>query len=88
MIDADGMVKLIDFGFSKILTPSTQYRTLTHCGTLGYTAPEILLGQKTGYSFSIDIWSFGILICELISGKLPFDEIDDPMEIQQLTTQG
>jgi serine/threonine protein kinase len=44
MIDKDGCVKLIDFGFAKVLTPQNGYRTTTNCGTLGYTAPEVLLG--------------------------------------------
>ena len=50
MIDANGMIKIIDFGFAKILSPNNQYRTTTNCGTVGYTAPEILLGMKEGYS--------------------------------------
>jgi serine/threonine protein kinase len=66
MIDKNGCIKLIDFGFAKILTPQTQFRTLTNCGTVGYTAPEVLLGNSTGYSFPVDVWSFGILICELL----------------------
>lgn len=66
MIDKEGSIKLIDFGFARILTAATQYRTTTNCGTLGYTAPEVLLGNPSGYSFPIDIWSYGILLCELI----------------------
>lgn len=81
MIDNEGCIKLIDFGFAKILTQKSNYRTMTNCGTLGYTAPEVLMGQNVGYSFPADIWSFGILLCELISGKLPYNDIDDPMRI-------
>ena len=64
MIDSEGHIKLIDFGFSKILKDSE--RTYTNCGTLGYTAPEIIKGL--GHSFTADIWSFGILIGELLKG--------------------
>lgn len=67
MIDQEGLIKLIDFGFAKFLTQSTKFKTTTNCGTLGYTAPEVLMGQA-GYSFQADIWSFGILLCELIQG--------------------
>ena len=67
MIDREGLIKLIDFGFAKFLTQSTKFKTTTNCGTLGYTAPEVLMGQQ-GYSFQADIWSFGILLCELIQG--------------------
>ena len=51
MIDYEGHVKLIDFGFAKILSDRTNFRTKTNCGTIGYTAPEILIGQTLGYSF-------------------------------------
>ena len=42
MIDKDGHVKLIDFGFAKKLYPQNKFRTFTNCGTLGYTSPELL----------------------------------------------
>ena len=66
MIDSQGHVKLIDFGFSKFLGQGNDSRTFTNCGTLGYTAPEVIAGQ--GYSYSADLWSFGIVMAELLSG--------------------
>ena len=83
MLDRDGNVKLIDFGFAKVLTVQNKFRTFTKCGTVGYTAPEVLLEAEQGYSFPADIWSFGILVCVLIAGKLPFENCDDPMKIQE-----
>ena len=68
VIDKDGHIKLIDFGFAKRLSSSNKMRTFTNCGTVGYTAPEILLNVSQGYSIEADIWSYGILLCELISG--------------------
>jgi serine/threonine protein kinase len=65
VVDKTGHIKLIDFGFSKCLSQGKNYRTYTNCGTLGYTAPEILLNVNSGYSFQADIWSFGIFLCEL-----------------------
>lgn len=45
VIDANGHIKLIDFGFAKKLSssnnPKHHYRSYTNCGTLGYTAPEV-----------------------------------------------
>jgi len=81
MLDKNGDIKLIDFGFAKVMTIQNQFRTRTKCGTVGYTAPEVLLASEQGYSFPADIWSFGILICVLIAGKLPFDHDDDPIKI-------
>lgn len=66
MIDADGHIKLIDFGFAKQLDNSNKGKVYTNCGTMGYTAPEVIQGQ--GYSFTADVWSFGILFAELITG--------------------
>lgn len=66
MIDGTGHAKLIDFGFSKKLTKQNNFRTSTGCGTIGYNAPELYSGAA--YSFSADIWSFGILLAELLSG--------------------
>lgn len=45
-------------------------RTFTNCGTAAYIAPEILRGE--GYDYRVDIWSLGVLISELVSGKTPF----------------
>lgn len=81
MIDGTGHIKLIDFGFAKVLTKQNNFRTSTNCGTVGYTAPELISGAS-GYSFPADIWSFGILLAELLSGVLPFEEKNDPFELQ------
>lgn len=51
-------------------------------------APEILtLGDK-GYSFPIDVWAFGIMICEIVSGQSPFYHIDDPIKLYEKILAG
>lgn len=59
-IDAEGHVKLIDFGFSKRMK-NLSTKTYTICGTPGYIAPEVML--NIGYNNKADLWSFGILMC-------------------------
>ena len=61
---------------------------MTNCGTLGYSAPEVLLNTGQGYSFPADIWSFGILLCELIQGTLPFEDREDPQSLETQITKG
>lgn len=73
MIDKEGHIKLIDFGFAKKLNSKNKYRTFTNCGTMGYTAPELILNGSQGYSFAADLWSYGIFLAEMIQGSLPFD---------------
>jgi serine/threonine protein kinase len=77
VVAADGCIKLVDFGFAKLLCDNS--RTFTNCGTCGYTAPEVIKGE--GYGVRADVWSFGILLCELISGELPFENSESPFEI-------
>ena len=74
MIGSDGYLKLIDYGFAKVVTK----RTYTICGTPEYIAPEILLNK--GHGKPVDWWTFGILIYEMHAGHAPFMD-DDPMNI-------
>lgn len=67
IINSNGYAILVDFGFAKKL--STKY-TYTFCGTLEYMAPEIK--QKKPYTISIDMYSFGILVCEMFTGKVVY----------------
>lgn len=66
MIDSKGHIKLIDFGLAKVVEKKYEMRTRTNCGTLGYTAPEVIVGN-VGYSFPADIWSYGVLMFELLT---------------------
>ena len=61
-----GHIKLVDFGFAKFLggKNNNNQQTRTNCGTPAYTAPEII--KNMSYSYEVDIWSFGVLLCELI----------------------
>ncbi len=66
MLTHNGYLKLVDFGFAKLVTR----RTYTFCGTPEYLAPEILLHR--GYGPSVDWWAFGILLFEMVVGRSPF----------------
>ncbi|CAM9788263.1 unnamed protein product, partial [Ascophyllum nodosum] len=68
------VVKLIDFGLSKVFTEGNKMRTA--CGTVYTMAPEVLSGA--GYTQKADLWSAGVIAFVLLCGSLPFlkDEAD------------
>uniref|UniRef100_A0A4W3JZT6 protein kinase C n=1 Tax=Callorhinchus milii TaxID=7868 RepID=A0A4W3JZT6_CALMI len=74
MLDMDGHIKIADFGMCKE-NVFGENRATTFCGTPDYIAPEILLGQK--YTFSVDWWSFGVLLYEMLIGQSPFHGDDE-----------
>ncbi|PIO61332.1 kinase domain protein, partial [Teladorsagia circumcincta] len=70
LIDAEGHVKLTDYGMCKEnIGPGDV--TSTFCGTPNYIAPEILRGED--YGFSVDWWALGVLMYEMMAGRSPFD---------------
>ena len=73
LIDTEGYLRLTDFGLSKISKTTEsdmKERTQTFCGTIEYMAPEMMLNKN--YSNSVDWFSFGILLFELLTGDNPF----------------
>jgi eukaryotic-like serine/threonine-protein kinase len=80
MIRPDGLVKVLDFGLAKLLelTPGADAQRLTKegsvVGTPGYMSPEQLRGEPVDPR--TDVWSLGIVIYEMVTGRRPF--LGDP----------
>lgn len=76
LLDSDGHIKIADFGMCKQNIFGDNLAS-TFCGTPDYIAPEILKGAK--YSASVDWWSFGVLLFEMLIGQSPFHGEDEDM---------
>ncbi|KAL9558725.1 hypothetical protein MBANPS3_000772 [Mucor bainieri] len=68
-----GRVKIADFGLSKVVWDK---QTMTPCGTVGYTAPEIVNDMR--YSKSVDMWALGCVLYTMLCGFPPFYDISVP----------
>ncbi|POS71867.1 MAP/microtubule affinity-regulating kinase [Diaporthe helianthi] len=75
LLDKNENVKLLDFGFAREYEGKTNYLQ-TFCGTICYSAPEMLKGEKYAGE-KVDVWSLGIILYALLCGELPFDDDDD-----------
>lgn len=74
LLDAEGYVKLADFGLCK---EGMGYgdRTGTFCGTPEFLAPEVL--TETSYTRAVDWWGLGVLLFEMLVGESPFPGDDE-----------
>jgi len=70
--ESNMQVWVADFGLSKLFGEESMQ---TQCGSLEYTAPEVLLGEK--YGASCDLWSVGVITFVLLTGCFPFFSDDD-----------
>lgn len=85
LLDKHENVKLCDFGFTREYEGKASYLQ-TFCGTICYSAPEMLKGEKYAGE-KVDVWSLGIILYALLAGELPFDEDDDQVTKQKILTE-
>jgi len=70
LLDAEGHVRISDFGLGCQLTAERRYQVTGQAGTRGYQAPEVLMNKM--YGCEVDVWSFGITVYELAHGQRPW----------------
>jgi len=79
---SNNILKLCDFGFAK--QHDKMKRITTMCGSPMYMAPEIY--KKTGYDSSIDVWSLGMILYEMVFGKHPLSNYNDIESLSSFVT--
>ncbi|KAL8217742.1 hypothetical protein R6Q57_021115 [Mikania cordata] len=73
LVDANGSVKLADFGLAK----ATKLNDVKSCkGTAFWMAPEVVNHKNNGYGLAADIWSLGCTVLEMLTHRIPYS----PME--------
>ena len=85
IIDSEGRPKLLDFGLASIEGESKLTKTGSALGTVGYMSPEQLGGQVADERS--DIFSFGLVLYEMLAGRSPFKRGNDASTLQALLNE-
>ncbi len=81
-----GEVKITDFGLAKCLYKKNKMSFTRNVVTLWYRAPEVILGSSE-YDFTIDLWSVGCILCELLLSRPPFNALTERDIFYQINDQ-
>lgn len=79
LLDSSGHIAVTDFGLCK---EGVEEKAFSFCGTVEYMAPEVV--NRRGHDFSADWWSFGVLMYEMLTGRLPFQGEDRKQTMNQI----
>jgi len=75
MLTEKGQAKIMDFGLAKLTAAADVTQTLGIMGTIAYMSPEQARGEAVDHR--TDIWSFGAMLYEMLTGQLPFGRQPD-----------
>jgi len=84
LLNEDLHIKLTDFGLSRTIKKKHEKYKMSGCtGTLRYMAPEVIFNDGEDYDLKIDIYSLALVFWFILTGKIPYAELDlNPHVIQ------
>eukprot|EP00595_Chromulina_sp_UTEXLB2642_P000866 CAMPEP_0196766894 /NCGR_PEP_ID=MMETSP1095-20130614/32399_1 /TAXON_ID=96789 ORGANISM="Chromulina nebulosa, Strain UTEXLB2642" /NCGR_SAMPLE_ID=MMETSP1095 /ASSEMBLY_ACC=CAM_ASM_000446 /LENGTH=202 /DNA_ID=CAMNT_0042131757 /DNA_START=856 /DNA_END=1461 /DNA_ORIENTATION=+ len=86
----DSVLKIFDFGLCACVKAQSSnaetYRLTGNTGTLRYMAPEVALGR--GYNNTVDVYSFGIILWQVLKNKIPFKNMSKKMYMERVVMGG
>jgi serine/threonine protein kinase/tetratricopeptide (TPR) repeat protein len=85
MLTEEGLVKIMDFGLAKLSWGVDLTKTATVMGTVAYMSPEQACGEKV--DLHSDIWSFGCVLYEMLSGRRPFKSTHEQAAIYSILNE-
>jgi len=83
IIDKSGRARILDFGLATIPGEDKLTKTGSTLGTVGYMAPEQILGKRVGRQ--VDLFSVGVILYEMLTGRRPFDGDNDAAVVKAIT---
>lgn len=70
ILTQSGVAKIVDFGLARLTSSTGSTHSISTAGTIGYMSPEQTIGKLVDQR--TDIWSLGIVLAEMVTGKNPF----------------
>lgn len=87
LLDENNRIRICDFGFSKKVLKTNKKEIMTkNIGTPYWMAPEILLKDAALYDFKVDVYSYGIILWEMLTHEIPYKMKDPKKVIAEIVT--